>query len=286
MADISIYIPCYNGARTLARAIESVLALPEAPADIMVIDDGSTDDTAAIAERFPEVRLIRHNGNLGLAAARNRGLCEAKYDWVAAIDADVRMEQDWLAKMLALRGEFPQATGFGGRLVETARETAGDRWRCAHMRQEWGATRRINPPFLFGANILFDRRKILAVGGYDERLRTNGEDVNLAYRLRQNDPATLLVYAPEAICYHMRLDTAVSIARTHWAWYRHPYAVLSPPRDFQEWARFTRKHLIGPISQKIVADLRVGEWGQALIGLRCLIDNPCREWAAYRRRRR
>lgn len=85
---VSVVIPCYNGAKYLRETIQSALAQTHPPLEILVIDDGSTDDSAAIAELFgPPVRVIRQT-NQGESVARNRGIDEAQGDWIAFLDAD------------------------------------------------------------------------------------------------------------------------------------------------------------------------------------------------------
>jgi glycosyltransferase involved in cell wall biosynthesis len=94
---ISVVIPCYNGARFLRDTLESVLVQTLPPREVLVVDDGSTDDSAAIAKSYgPPVRVIRQP-NQGESVARNRGLEEAKGDWVAFLDAD----DLWLPEKLA-----------------------------------------------------------------------------------------------------------------------------------------------------------------------------------------
>jgi glycosyltransferase involved in cell wall biosynthesis len=83
---VSAVIPVYNGAATVSRAIESALSQTEPPVEVIVVDDGSQDDTAAIATRFP-VKFIRQ-ANAGPAAARNHGAQIAKGQWIAFLDAD------------------------------------------------------------------------------------------------------------------------------------------------------------------------------------------------------
>ena len=83
---VSVVIPVYNGAATVSRAIESALSQTEPPVEVIVVDDGSQDDTAAIASRFP-VKFIRQ-ANAGPAAARNHGAQISKGQWLAFLDAD------------------------------------------------------------------------------------------------------------------------------------------------------------------------------------------------------
>jgi glycosyltransferase involved in cell wall biosynthesis len=87
-SSISVVIPCYNGARYLGEALRSVADQTHSPLEIIVIDDGSTDHSASVAESSGlRVRVIRQE-NRGQAAARNRGIDEARGDWIAFLDAD------------------------------------------------------------------------------------------------------------------------------------------------------------------------------------------------------
>ncbi len=92
---VSVVIPCFNQGRFLGEALASLLAQTELPAEIVVVDDGSTDDTAAVARRFPNVRCIRQR-NAGLAAARNTGLKHTSGEFLVLLDADDRLRRDAL----------------------------------------------------------------------------------------------------------------------------------------------------------------------------------------------
>ena len=86
--SISVVIPCYNAAPFLRPAIESILGQSRPATELIVVDDGSTDDSARIAASFgPAVQVIRQE-NRGESAARNRGIEAATGDWVAFLDAD------------------------------------------------------------------------------------------------------------------------------------------------------------------------------------------------------
>jgi len=87
---VSVVIPCFNHARFLGEAITSALAQTYAPVEIVVVDDGSNDDTAAVVAPFPGVRYVRQE-NQGLAAARNTGLRESRGAYLVFLDADDRL---------------------------------------------------------------------------------------------------------------------------------------------------------------------------------------------------
>jgi glycosyltransferase involved in cell wall biosynthesis len=89
---VSVLIPAFNRARLLERALRSVYAQePRQPAQVIVVDDASTDDTAEVAEAFG-AQLIRHGRNLGPAATYETGLRAVRHDWVALLDDD----DEWL----------------------------------------------------------------------------------------------------------------------------------------------------------------------------------------------
>jgi glycosyltransferase involved in cell wall biosynthesis len=85
---VSVIIPVFNGERFLREAVESVLAQKYSPVEIIIVDDGSTDDTATVARSLPETVRYLHQTNHGPAAARNRGIEQAQGDLIAFADAD------------------------------------------------------------------------------------------------------------------------------------------------------------------------------------------------------
>jgi len=84
---VSVIVPVYNGGRYLRAALESVFAQTYRPIEVIVVDDGSTDDSGTIAQSFPEVRYI-HQTNQGVAAARNNGIEAARGEFFAFLDQD------------------------------------------------------------------------------------------------------------------------------------------------------------------------------------------------------
>lgn len=119
---VSVVIPAYNYARYLPEAIASALAQPYSPLEVLVVDDGSTDDTPQILARIsdPRLRVIRQE-NAGLSAARNRGLAEARFPFIAFLDADDRWTPQFLTKVMArfreLPGDFAISASFSQRMT-------------------------------------------------------------------------------------------------------------------------------------------------------------------------
>ncbi len=104
--DVSVVIPTFDRASVLARAVDSVVAQTHSPAEVIVVDDGSTDDTAELVERrFPSVRLLRQE-NRGVSAARNRGIGASRGEWIALLDSDDEWRPRKLERQLsALEGQ-------------------------------------------------------------------------------------------------------------------------------------------------------------------------------------
>ena len=222
---VTAYIPCFNGANYLPATITAILQQTRPPDELLVIDDGSTDNSVAVAEKYP-VRVIRHEKNQGLAVARNTALANARFPLLAAFDADAVAEPGWLAFLLEAFAD-PQIAGSGGRLIENFRETPPDLWRALQLSQDLGQQPIEmcwpTPKRLGGFGTVFRVDVLNKVGGYDQRFRTNYEDVDLCARVLQAGYKTL--FEPRAVMRHMRRDTFSSVLRTSWRWdfYTHYY---------------------------------------------------------------
>ena len=98
---VSVIIPVFNGARYLRAALESVFAQTYRPFEVIVVDDGSADDSGSVAQSFPDVRYIRQE-NKGVAAARNNGIEAARGEFFAFLDQD----DLWTPEKLKLQVEY------------------------------------------------------------------------------------------------------------------------------------------------------------------------------------
>lgn len=99
---ISVIIPVYNGERYLAETIQSILAQTLLPLEIIVVDDGSTDGTAAIAQSFPTLVRYVYQPNQGVAYSLNRGIQLAQGDFLAFLDSDDLWLPEKLARQMAV----------------------------------------------------------------------------------------------------------------------------------------------------------------------------------------
>lgn len=104
---ISVIIPTFNYGAFIGACLDSIRAQTYANLEIIVVDDGSTDDTAAVVASFPEARYVRQE-NAGVSAARNKGLSLSQGEYVAFIDADDYWAADKLARQMAFMGQNPE----------------------------------------------------------------------------------------------------------------------------------------------------------------------------------
>jgi glycosyltransferase involved in cell wall biosynthesis len=178
---ITAYIPAYNVSETLARAIEGLLAQTHPFDEILVIDDGSRDDSAEIVSRCPQVRLIRHPVNQGLPPARTTALRAARNELVASVDADVVADANWIASLAPHFFDLKVARA-AGILTEGVQTTLADRWRRARLGQRWGPQYLRNPTVLYGSNTVCRQLAVMEMGGYDESFRISGDDTELDRR--------------------------------------------------------------------------------------------------------
>lgn len=216
LMKLTVYIPCYNAARYIEDSIRALLAQTRPPDEVLVIDDGSSDNSVALASSFP-VRVIRHKENKGLAAARNTAFANATHSFVGAIDADVLPDPAWLEYLLAHFVD-PRVVGVGGRLIEAHRSAPADAWRAEQLAQDLGLERiDIEQPShwrLGGFGTIFRKEAVMSAGGYNEKYRTNYEDVDLCARLLA--AGHKLIFEPRAVAFHQRRDSIRSLVRLCW----------------------------------------------------------------------
>ena len=164
-ARVAVVIPCFNQARFLAAAVESAAAQTIPASEIIVVDDGSTEDVGAVAGRYSGVTLIRQQ-NRGLAGARNFGLDAATSDKLIFLDADDRLLPEAIATGLECFATKPEcAFVYGAHTIVRGMQ----RTRTFHPVSTHRDFVRCNWVGMI-ATAMFDREKLVAVGGFDEAL--------------------------------------------------------------------------------------------------------------------
>ncbi len=244
-ARVSAAIPCYNGARWIRDVVAALRQQTHVPDELLVIDDGSTDGSGALAADAG-ARVVTHAVNRGLSAARNTALAVAGGDILVFVDSDAYADRGMLEALLA-QFTARDIAGVGGGGVEAHQVTRADAWRARHARQWHGARRLEDAPYLHGLCAAYRRRALFAVGGFDTRLRTNAEDVEMGLRLRR--AGYRLVYTPDAVVYHQRADTLSTLAKMIDRWYYWAARVRRSGQD-RPWRLFAgvvRSAVVHPV---------------------------------------
>jgi O-antigen biosynthesis protein len=200
---VSVVVCSYNGARTIRETLEHLSRLRYPAYEVIVVDDGSTDDTAQVASEF-DVRLIR-TPNRGLSRARNTGLAAANGEIVAYIDDDAYPDPHWLAYLVATFEETDHV-GVGGPNLPPPDE--GPTARCV-ARAPGGPIHVLlsdtEAEHLPGCNMAFRTERLRAIGGFDARFRAAGDDVDVCWRLQEK--GWTLGFNPTAVVWHRRRDS-------------------------------------------------------------------------------
>jgi glycosyl transferase family 2 len=179
---VSVVIPCWNQAHFLAEAIESALAQTYGRIEILVVDDGSVDNSGQVARRYSGIGY-RYQPNRGPAAARNAGLKASHGELVVFLDADDRLLDSAVeVGVAALRRDPSAALAVGAcRDVDPAGGSLGTPAQPLIHRDHYTALLK-SCFILSGSSVIFTRWCLEAVGGFDEGLRT-GDDYDLYLRL-------------------------------------------------------------------------------------------------------
>jgi glycosyltransferase involved in cell wall biosynthesis len=199
---VSIVIPAYNQAQWLPEAIESAIN-QTIPCEVIVVNDGSPDNTSEIAKMYP-VRLVeKENG--GLSSARNAGIKEATGQWILTLDSDDKIAPDFVEKCLEYKDEYD--------IIGTGQQEFGDSNRGYFFKtnpthEDFKQNNQINCCSLF-------RKEIWEkIGGYDETMRLGYEDWD--YWLRATKAGYKVITIPEYLFFYRKHgESMVSTAIKH-----------------------------------------------------------------------
>lgn len=181
---LSFVIPAYNEEKYLGACLESVVKTAQTtswPTEIIVINNASTDRTAEVAGKFPEVRVV-DEPRKGLTIARERGLLEAKGEFLAYLDADTRLPEGWFQimeetfknpKVVCVSGPYHyfDLAGFKRFFAELI-------WNIVTP-----ITYRLVGYMVLGGNFVAKKKALEDMGGINTNIRFYGEDTDIAWRL-------------------------------------------------------------------------------------------------------
>ena len=222
--DIAVIIPNWNGARWLPDCLAALAAQTLRPAEIILVDNGSTDGSAELAQSAnPTLRLIKFPVNRGFAAAVNSGIRQSHAPFVVLLNTDTRPRPDWLAVLAKTLAEAPaEVAGIASRMVDMADsdqiENAGDllSWQGMAAKRGHGLS---TAEFNHSADIfspcagaaIYRRSFLESVGLFDEHFFAYLEDVDLGFRGRWM--GFRFDYAPDAVILHQGHGSGLHHAR-------------------------------------------------------------------------
>jgi GT2 family glycosyltransferase len=201
---VSVIVCSFNGGQTLAACLDSLGKLNYPEYEVILVDDGSTDDTAYIAAQFPRVRYI-HQSNHGLSHARNTSAAAARGEVFAYTDSDCMADVDWLYYLIGtlMSGDY---AGVGGPNVTPPAQN----WIQACVAAAPGGPSHVLltdtiAEHIPGCNMAFHRWAFESIGGFDPEYRKAGDDVDFCWRLQQ--AGFVIAFSPTAIVWHHRRFT-------------------------------------------------------------------------------
>ena len=214
--NFSVVIPLYNKQESIVATLQSVLAQTYKDYEVIVVDDGSTDNSAQVVQEFiaaythplpvgTGVRLVR-KPNGGVCSARNRGILEAKYDYVALLDGDDLWDEHYLEEQVKLIQDFPEAKMWGinfvemsnGQLIRTLPTGLPEGFR-GYVENYFQIPGRVSD--LFHSSAVVIQKEIFdEVGYFDERIKY-AEDNDMWFRIIAN---YLVVFYDKVLSYYMQ----------------------------------------------------------------------------------
>jgi glycosyltransferase involved in cell wall biosynthesis len=205
---ISVVVCTYNGARTIRECCEGLRKLEYPNFEVIVVNDGSTDGSAAIAREFG-FRVIG-TPNRGLSSARNTGFEAAKGEIVAYLDDDAYPDPQWLSYLASTFMSTDYAAVGGPNIAPP-----DDELLAACIARAPGGPVHVllsdcEAEHIPGCNMAFRRSDLAAIGGFDPQFRVAGDDVDVCWRLKQT--GRKLGFSPAAMVWHHRRGSV----RTYW----------------------------------------------------------------------
>jgi glycosyltransferase involved in cell wall biosynthesis len=277
---VSVVMPIYNGAAFLAESIETVLAQTMPDFELILVDDGSTDETAEIIRRYAaqDARIVPvAKPNSGIAETLNRGMEAARAPWIARLDSDDLMRPERLERQLAFVAANPDLVAAGSyyEIIDPAGRSHGDRLPLPRTREELAGFLAAREPLSFlHPSMIFRRDVALDLGGYDRQTEP-AEDVNLFARMLATG-APILIQPEVLLRYRVHPDSISSRSATRqfmsvcWT-YHNFYAARDgkPALSYEAFLAHQRARPLGKrlaLRVKLLSDGLYRRYATALVG--------------------
>ncbi|NET35089.1 MAG: glycosyltransferase family 2 protein [Cyanothece sp. SIO1E1] len=212
---ISVVMPAYNASSYIAEAIESILKQTFRDFEFIIIDDGSTDSTVMIAEQYGKqderIKLIQSE-HIGVSRARNLGTKEAKYDWVAVMDADDIALPERFEQQMKAAHSFPEVVAWGtyAHHINSKNEILSLVQQGATTSEEFYELRQDGHiPFVVHPTALLRKEILLKVGGYDQNFPA-ALDFELLDRMANHGP---ILAIPEPLLLYRIHSQSISMQK-------------------------------------------------------------------------
>lgn len=273
-ARVSVVIPCFNQGHYLAEAIESVAAQTHSASELIVVDDGSLDNSSEVAARYPSVRRLRQD-NRGVAAARNAGLALASGSLIVFLDADDRLLPDALRVGVEAISKRPHIAFAAG----MSRDIGEDGSVIRELRQplviQDHYLNLLKDCYIWSGSSLVTRRSALVeAGGFNEELRA-GDDYELYLKLARRHP----VFCHDAVVTEYRRHGANTTRNSALVLTSQLQVLRGQRPDLRDrrereaqrdGIRNTRAEHGGAVAERVAEDWRARRWREVLAGLRTL----------------
>lgn len=232
---VSVVILTWNSVGKIESCLESLLQGTLVPDEIIVVDNGSTDQTRAVlARQFPAVRVMENPHNRGVARARNQGLAVARGAYLLVLDDDTVVRPDALARLVSVLETNPTVAVCGPQLLDSARQPVDKdhlfptlwhkvrRWKDRSRQNGRASSNGVSGwirdvDYVIGACQLIRRAALDEVGGYDEHIFYGPEDIDFCLRLHNSGWRVVCQPAAQVIHIEQRIARSVSseIGRKH-----------------------------------------------------------------------
>jgi glycosyltransferase involved in cell wall biosynthesis len=216
VVEVSVVVPTHNRSSLLALTLRSVLWQRDVDLEVVVVDDGSTDDTAEVVAGLGDtrIRIVRHEQPQGVAAARNRGAEEATAEWITFLDDDDLWAPDKLARQLHAAREAGRSWAYTGAVTIDDELKVLDGVPPPSPEQVVELLPRYDAVPGGGSNVVVHRDILARAGRFDSRLR-NTEDWEMWIRLAKLGPPAWVcspLMAKRAHNHNSSLDTREILA--------------------------------------------------------------------------